>query len=90
MPAGGGNVSYKPPIKIKKKIISKQQQKKCLHVRNSTWHKKVNLCGQICRFNYFLFSVLEYKFIKTQDDVDWEPCQSKYVDILADYLSQFY
>ncbi|KAK7922230.1 hypothetical protein WMY93_009132 [Mugilogobius chulae] len=33
--------------------------------------------------------VLEYKVNKTHESIDWESCQSKYMDILAQYLEQY-
>ncbi|RXN37887.1 transcription initiation factor TFIID subunit 3-like protein [Labeo rohita] len=32
---------------------------------------------------------LDYKARKAQDNVDWESCQSKYVDMLAQFLEQY-
>lgn len=32
---------------------------------------------------------LDYKARKAQDNVDWESCQSKYLDILAQFLEQY-
>lgn len=32
---------------------------------------------------------LDYKASKAQDNVDWESCQSKYVDMLAQFLEQY-
>ncbi|KAK7922007.1 hypothetical protein WMY93_008909 [Mugilogobius chulae] len=32
---------------------------------------------------------LEYKVNKTHESIDWESCQSKYMDILAQYLEQY-
>ncbi|XP_022057211.1 uncharacterized protein LOC127536732 [Acanthochromis polyacanthus] len=36
-----------------------------------------------------LNAVLEYKVNKTQENIDWESCQSKYVDILTLFLEQY-
>ncbi|XP_037546441.1 uncharacterized protein LOC119423103 [Nematolebias whitei] len=36
-----------------------------------------------------LNTVLEYKVNKTQENVDWESCQNKYVDILALFLEHY-
>lgn len=36
-----------------------------------------------------LNTILEYKVQKTQESIDWESCQSKYVDILTLFLEQY-
>lgn len=36
-----------------------------------------------------LNAVLEYKVNKTQESIDWESCQSKYVDILTLFFEQY-
>lgn len=36
-----------------------------------------------------LNTILEYKVQKTQENIDWESCQSKYVDILGMFLEQY-
>lgn len=33
--------------------------------------------------------ILEYKVQKTQENIDWESCQSKYVDLMALFLEQY-
>ncbi|XP_058260212.1 uncharacterized protein LOC131362284 isoform X2 [Hemibagrus wyckioides] len=37
----------------------------------------------------FLNVTTEYKNTKTQENVDWESCQSKYADVLALFLEQY-
>nr|XP_055044696.1 uncharacterized protein LOC129431004 [Misgurnus anguillicaudatus] len=38
---------------------------------------------------FLLHVALDYKASKAQDNVDWESCQSKYVDLLARFLEQY-
>ncbi len=42
------------------------------------------MCGLTLKWSHSIFNItLEYKINKTKENVDWEPCQSKYADILA-------
>ena len=65
------------------------QQQRITRATSCSFQNNYNGARTDSKVELLLNVALHYKASKAQDNVDWESCQIKYVDMLARFLEQY-